>query len=106
MKEVEEDILAGLKEKFRLFLQNECHELLAESFKELAKQYIAEEWGKVLDIPLTIDQVASLLDQDPQTIYKWRQRGTLPFYKRGGRVFCNFRDLYKIILDNKRALNL
>ena len=93
-----------LKQQFRTFIKEQCGDIMGDTFKELAKEYIAEEWGKVLDIPLTMQQVADLMEVSVKTVYKWRERNIIPFYRRHGKLSCNFRDLYKILLDKKSLI--
>ena len=102
MAKTEDYIFEQFKERFKKFISEQCEDIMAESFKELAKKCIREEWGKVLDIPLTMVQVAEMFDVERDTVYQWHRRGVMPFYKIQGKLYCNFRDIYSALLDKKK----
>ena len=53
---------------------------------EIARQ-VALNVGKWMDFPLTVKQVAKLLDVDFRTIYKWQERGTITLDKSGKKKY-------------------
>lgn len=82
--------------KLRALVEKVLPEVLSRQKPEL------EEWVKtvankhaqrLMNLPLTITQVASLLNVTPKTIYNWKAKGHLVFHNISGRYVITLHEL-------------
>lgn len=74
--------------------QSEFKDLIKESIQEL--QHSTDE-GFQKEIVLNAKEAAAYLNISAPTLHKWKREGTIPFYKKGGRVFFKKSELYNCI---------
>lgn len=77
-----------------------CAGKIADYVRELIEEKNTEAWRHIENVPLTMRQVADMFKLKPVTIYKWKERYDLPFYRSGGRWYINFKDIYQFIVEH------
>ena len=90
-------------------LMNEFNRLISEDKKEVIKsliknichEYVNESMGVILDIPLTPLQISIWYGISQDAVYKWKQRGIVPFYDIKGKSFVKLRDVVKFMIDER-----
>ena len=68
-------------------LYPEIKERFHKEIKAEIARLVALHVGKWMDLPLTVKQVANLLDEKVATIYKWQERGAITFDKTGKKKY-------------------
>lgn len=101
MKNIEDIMEQELRRIFKERLQEEMQDLLHDFIADLAKACVAEEWGKIVDIPLAPKQVAQIMGVNLSTLYEWHRKGKLRFTKNGKHMFIRLGDVYTHIMKSK-----
>lgn len=91
------------EEKNKLYLK--LYQSLFADLSAVIAREVSEQVQRYLDLPLTVEQVAMLLDVQPDVIYKWHQRGRLNFTKKCGRLTITLQEVNHQ-LTNKDAIEL
>lgn len=90
-------------EKNKMYLN--LYKSLYADLSAVITREVSEQVQRYLDLPLTVEQVAMLLDVQPDVIYKWHQRGRLNFTKKCGRLTITLQEVNHQ-LTNKEAIEL
>lgn len=93
----------GLNEEEQLMI-NRLVPLINYYVESQIDSLIARIVGRYMNLPLTVEMVASLLGENPKTIYKWSDRGRLRFNKNNGKMTITIQELNEQ-LSSKEALN-
>lgn len=79
------------EEKNKLYLK--LYKSLFADLSAVISREVSDQVQRYLDLPLTVEQVAILLDVQPDVIYKWHQRGRLNFTKKCGRLTITLQEV-------------
>ncbi|MBQ0157803.1 MAG: helix-turn-helix domain-containing protein [Bacteroidales bacterium] len=107
--ELRKDVIAYIDEQFNEatksqmaeFIEKKVSKAADEKMKLLMPQAIATIEAKishVLNLPLSVKQVALLTGRTEASIYKMCQRKQIPFVKNGGVVHIYLRDVNDMLL--------
>lgn len=107
--ELRKDVIAYIDEQFKEatksqmaeFIEKKVSKAADEKMKLLMPQAIATIEAKishVLNLPLSVKQVALLTGRTEASIYKMCQRKQIPFVKNGGVVHIYLRDVNDMLL--------
>lgn len=107
--ELRKDVIAYIDEQFNEatksqmaeFVEKKVSKAADEKMKLLMPQAIATIEAKishVLNLPLSVKQVALLTGRTEASIYKMCQRKQIPFVKNGGVVHIYLRDVNDMLL--------
>ena len=104
---MENEVIITLSKSDFLRLKRTLFKMLKDEFLQCVNSIIEEAvyhvLGKYYNLPLTVDQVASLIGKNPKAVYKMCDRQQIPFTKVGKKTFINIKDinLKLILVDNQ-----
>lgn len=94
-----EEILDNLYESIINELEKRNNARIEDMIRRSTEIYARQCILRLFDIPLTVEQVAKLMDVKEDTVYKWISRGVINSTKVHGRHFISLRDLNRDLLN-------
>lgn len=75
--------------------------LVSNYVETVINEKVAQAVSVYLNLPLTVEMVAALLNEKPATIYKWHQRGRLNFTHKGGRLTITLQEMNRQLTNEE-----
>lgn len=72
-----------------------------DTIEQLLKQIISNEGSSLLTEYVNLNEASEILNLSKQTIYGYTSRRTIPFYKRGSRLYFKRKELNDWIGANR-----
>lgn len=102
---INEQFTEASKQQMAEFIDNRIARMTEEKMKMILPQAVATIESKishVLNLPLSVKQVALLTGRSEASIYKMCQRKQIPYIKNGGVVHIYLRDVNDMLLFLKK----
>ena len=102
---INEQFTEASKQQMAEFIDNRIARMTDEKLKMILPQAVATIESKIshiLNLPLSVKQVALLTGRSEASIYKMCQRKQIPYIKNGGVVHIYLRDVNDMLLFLKK----
>lgn len=102
MKSKEETIIerkfAQMKKELTAFINESVSATVQAKLEKLVPLAVEKKVNSILDLPLSVKQVALITGHSEQSIYKMCQRDQIPYKKNGGVIHISLRELNNTLL--------
>lgn len=95
--------LLGMISEMRSCIVSELREAMNEAVLQARKEMLSGVHALHHEKTMSVKEVATLLDKDPSTLYRWHKQGILVRHRIGGSVVYRAEDVERIVKSKNPA---
>ena len=98
-EEINEHRFEQMKKELTAFINESVSATVQAKLESIVNMAVENKVNSILDLPLSVKQVALITGRSAQSIYKMCQREQIPYKKNGGVIHLSLRVINEILLS-------